>query len=322
MKQMKIRIHSPEHSEQVQKVLFELGYEWISGKTFKNFEQPFLFTWLDGDITYSNSESHFENKKYPEYVLQKGTLVLVNQTIMQPMKIDAKGKGVEVLKALYDRGCQYSGYSEYKDVPAYLYESLLFVKNDIITHCNNDTAYFKEQSYPEYEFFNGEFVPIGTKDTRFPFFLTQNQAESIIDIACNSWKETLINKWANDYFIEGTVKVTEHFYKEMCEACTAEQHKLFDEIFGKDEPVRTLQEIVDEFEGRITLSPNRNDKAQVDDKRIIIYTPPANTQWFLEAVKYFQNLLQYLHNQPEIRKCNTFPTIEDNRLTIVVSMEY
>lgn len=242
MKQMKIRIKNPEHSKKVQKALFELGYEWLNGKTFKRLEQPFLFTWSDGDITYSGSESHFENRKYPEYVLQNGTLVPVNQTIM--------------------------------------------------------------------------------KDDRFPFHLTQTQAQDIVIIACSSWREKLAKKWGKELLFNGHVRVSEGFYKQMREACTAEQHQLFDEIFGKDEPVRTLQEIVDEFEGRITLSTEGDDKPLVDGKRIIIYTPSANTQWFLEAVEYFQNLLQYLHKQPEIRKYNTFPTIENDRLTIVVTMEY
>jgi hypothetical protein len=30
------------------------------------------------------------------------------------------------------------------------------------------------------------------------------------------------------------IEISEDFYKEMRKACTAEQHKLFDDIFGKD----------------------------------------------------------------------------------------
>ena len=73
------------------------------------------------------------------------------------------------------------------------------------------------------------------EDKRFPFKLTVNQAQSIIDIACTRWKETLAELWAKQMLVDKTVIVPEKFYVEMREACTPEQNKLFDDIFGKDE---------------------------------------------------------------------------------------
>lgn len=81
MKQMKIRINSPEHSEQVQKALFELGYEWQSdGQQVRNTLDLYLFTgsWQPEHITCSCEEETFNNKNFPEYVLQNGTLVPAN----------------------------------------------------------------------------------------------------------------------------------------------------------------------------------------------------------------------------------------------------
>jgi hypothetical protein len=72
------------------------------------------------------------------------------------------------------------------------------------------------------------------KDNRFPFLLSTDNAQKIISIACSSWKEKLADRWAKTIVLDGTIEITEDFYKEMRKACTAEQHKLFDEIFGKD----------------------------------------------------------------------------------------
>jgi hypothetical protein len=70
--------------------------------------------------------------------------------------------------------------------------------------------------------------------TRFPFTLTPFNAQNILKIACNNWKETLAEKWAKDIVLNQNILIDEQFYKEMRNACTAPQNELFDEIFGKD----------------------------------------------------------------------------------------
>lgn len=72
------------------------------------------------------------------------------------------------------------------------------------------------------------------KDSRFPFTLKPEQAQSIIDIACGTWKDKLAKKWANRIVTKNYIQVDYVFYKVMRNACTTEQHKLFDKIFGKD----------------------------------------------------------------------------------------
>jgi hypothetical protein len=71
-------------------------------------------------------------------------------------------------------------------------------------------------------------------DNRFPFKISAEQAERIVIAACSSWKEKLADKWAKDILLTRSIEIPEAFYKEMRGACTVEQHKLFDEIFGKD----------------------------------------------------------------------------------------
>jgi len=70
--------------------------------------------------------------------------------------------------------------------------------------------------------------------TRFPFTLTPFNAQNILKIACNNWKEPLAEKWAKDIVLNQNILVDEQFYKEMRNACTTPQNELFDEIFGKD----------------------------------------------------------------------------------------
>ena len=64
--------------------------------------------------------------------------------------------------------------------------------------------------------------------------LTPAQAQSIVDIACKTWKEKLVALWARDIVLGLDIIITEEFYKEMRNACTRPQHELFDKIFGKD----------------------------------------------------------------------------------------
>ena len=72
------------------------------------------------------------------------------------------------------------------------------------------------------------------KMNRFPFELSIENAKKIIDIACQTWKNKLAEKWGKDLLLNAHVSINETFYKEMREACDSDQHKLFDTIFGAD----------------------------------------------------------------------------------------
>ncbi len=69
---------------------------------------------------------------------------------------------------------------------------------------------------------------------RFPYYLNPDDAQKIVDIACTNWKTKLAELWASNIVLNKQIQVTETFYKEMRSACTSEQNKLFDIIFGKD----------------------------------------------------------------------------------------
>lgn len=63
---MKFKVHSPEHSEAIQKKLFELGYKWAcSGKErYLGVNSNFLYTDTDAQITHGTDAEWFNNKSY------------------------------------------------------------------------------------------------------------------------------------------------------------------------------------------------------------------------------------------------------------------
>lgn len=76
-----------------------------------------------------------------------------------------------------------------------------------------------------------------TNDSRFPFKLHLSNVRKIFASVCPSWKKILVDKWGTVLFSYqyDYIVIEEAFYKEMRKACTPEQHKLFDDIFGVDE---------------------------------------------------------------------------------------
>jgi hypothetical protein len=63
-----------------------------------------------------------------------------------------------------------------------------------------------------------------------------SDAQRIVDIACETWKETLFDQWGRKIVLKQDITITEGFYQEMRKNCTEAQHKVFDEIFGEDKP--------------------------------------------------------------------------------------
>lgn len=76
MKQIKIRIKSPGHSEMVQEKLFEMGYAWYGepiDKKVKHVNERYLFvgTYAENRITYACSadDDYFESQPHIEFEL-------------------------------------------------------------------------------------------------------------------------------------------------------------------------------------------------------------------------------------------------------------
>jgi len=68
----------------------------------------------------------------------------------------------------------------------------------------------------------------------FPLQLSPQNAQRIIDIACTTWTSKLAKRWGADIVQNNTIDIHQYDYENMRSACTSEQNKLFDEIFGSD----------------------------------------------------------------------------------------
>jgi hypothetical protein len=79
----------------------------------------------------------------------------------------------------------------------------------------------------------GENTP--QKIKKMEHHISFSEAQSIIDIACREWKAKLAEKWAVQIVQKNDVTISDGFYKTMRNACTTDQHKLFNKIFGEEE---------------------------------------------------------------------------------------
>jgi hypothetical protein len=63
MKDLKFRVKNPQHSEAIQKRLFELGCEWRKhGSVLRKTDRPALFAYRDGAITFLDSIGPYFNE--------------------------------------------------------------------------------------------------------------------------------------------------------------------------------------------------------------------------------------------------------------------
>ena len=76
--------------------------------------------------------------------------------------------------------------------------------------------------------------------------LKREDFKKIHSIACNSWQPKLIEWYGSKFAVQDEVEVKDSEYKIMRDACTDEQHKLFDEIFGKAADVTDVVQSVED----------------------------------------------------------------------------
>lgn len=102
MQEMKIKINNPEHSEAVQRALFDLGYSWVKGKVVQFVDLPFLYTYTDGKVRYGSNGIFFKERHQDEYILtNQGKFVLADAVIgLRPRIIFMEERAKEILKAM------------------------------------------------------------------------------------------------------------------------------------------------------------------------------------------------------------------------------
>lgn len=193
---------------------------------------------------------------------------------------------IATIENLRDGKCAlWNKYGELKDLKIILKKA--FPKDSYIT--DGSSRYYEKSSiYSElFRYSNNTDLPSfsikefinnlsSTKTTMKNRTLKPSQAQSIINIACAGvWKPKLAKLWGESIVMGNDIPVTETFYKEMRKACTPDQNKLFDTIFGKDEKLFTakkgdwvviLEGPIDDSENSFTLkTPYQLSKDFISD---------------------------------------------------------
>jgi hypothetical protein len=135
--------------------------------------------------------------------------------------------------------------------------------------------------------------------------ITYIDAQKIVDIACSTWKDLLFNSWGKDIVLKRYINIPSENYQEMRKACTSEQHKLFDEIFGEDKPNFKIGDWV--YCKEMEEEDFRDNKFipcfQIKDFNIDSdYARPVKDKTTGVAVKYLR-----LATEEEIKAANVFP---------------
>jgi hypothetical protein len=200
--------------------------------------------WCDNSNYYTDSENslleyHPNHKKIDLETFRKIT----------NMKPDFSIKGTELPSI--PRGTFYrmrhpscNGRLDFKNLVSYgleEFEGDIYVLADINDYKGSNYLMFK-LSYIEH-LWKEQNQNQNPKQDMKKFTITAEQAQSIINIACGTWKKQLAKKWANNIVLGDEIEVSEEFYKEMRAACTAPQNELFDKIFGKDDDSVDLSKI-------------------------------------------------------------------------------
>ena len=94
-KAMKFRVESPEHSEKLQKKLFEMGYKWWDGPILLNLHTPYLlFASEDSKLGWMNDLEYFESGKMKKF--QEMQLVEVTTYDFVPVPKNTPEKDVVI----------------------------------------------------------------------------------------------------------------------------------------------------------------------------------------------------------------------------------
>lgn len=99
-KAMKFRARNSKHSKMIQMKLFELGYGWATGgKVVKHTGNEFLYTSLDGAITWGINGRNWSMDNRPEMLIKPYTTYNLVEAPVQPKPETVELNGKTYLKA-------------------------------------------------------------------------------------------------------------------------------------------------------------------------------------------------------------------------------
>lgn len=154
------------------------------------------------------------------------------------MKIDYTIKGTKL--PIIPEGTEYRCSNWDYDVKSSLFQhsKIDFISYGWTSYKGYTYIYCENKNYKGVAYFMVKLSDIEklTKTQESMRTIKYSDAQRIVDIACSEWKELLFNSWGKDIVLKKDINIPLENYQNMRKACTAEQHKLFDDIFGEDKP--------------------------------------------------------------------------------------
>lgn len=176
-------------------------------------------------IIFDNIDSQLNH--YMVSISEFERVGLLEETFPEKWQLDVKQLDkdkLQIVKEWINKNSQSGCYSYNLDAFKYLIFPLW---NN--THiCDSIKLDYTEITFEQFQKHILKEIPMNKRT------ITKEQAQSIVDSACSTWKEKLCAKWATSIVLGLSIDIDEAFYKEMRGACTKEQHELFDKIFGSD----------------------------------------------------------------------------------------
>lgn len=121
------------------------------------------------------------------------------------------------------------------------------------------------------------------------------EALRIVDCACDAWTRTLAKKWGELIVRKKNIRVYQDFYEQMREACTLEQHIVFDEIFGKDvvekfQSYKDIKTFEDALEWCDELSDSFECRTQYDTPQQVAF---KKLEVICKAIRFGEEMGKY-----------------------------
>jgi len=118
--------------------------------------------------------------------------------------------------------------------------------------------------------------------------ITYKEAQEIIDIACDDWKEILFQKWGKCIILKEDIAISEEFYIGMRNSCTEEQHELFDKIFGTYKSFKVGDRVIRTHGEHVGMNVGNMDKIISLNRDGIILSKFRGSGSAIHDPKYFR----------------------------------
>ena len=219
-----------QYEKYLEKPLKELGYVPILIGNWESF--PLLITKFNGEND-KLSNTLFQNNKIATryYIDHFNPELFLAIAAMTDKKDGIKGEWWKFKGAGYENFTEDKLYMQEND-SIDSYKCFVDDKFDLNGFHPYTSTYFTK---PTLEELVNHFTESKFENKPNMRTITHTDAKKLIKAACDEWKEDLILHWADKICIESEkIEVHDAYYAKMRKDATPAQHKVLDEVFGKE----------------------------------------------------------------------------------------